>query len=57
MYTDTIILFISLDILFSINVVVVVVVEQTVGSISSKTLDYDCLYTLVLCTVSMIATS
>ena len=38
-------------------VVVVVVVGQTVGSISSKTLAYDCLYTLELCTVSMIATS
>ena len=37
--------------------VVVVVVGQTVGSISSKTLAYDCLYTLELCTVSMIATS
>ena len=38
-------------------VVVVVVVGQTVGSISSKTLAYDCLYTLELCTVSLIATS
>ena len=38
-------------------VVVVVVVGQTVGSISSKTLAYDCLYTLELCTASMIATS
>ena len=39
------------------EVVVVVVVGQTVGSISSKTLAYDCLYTLELCTASMIATS
>ena len=38
-------------------VVVVVVVGQTVGSISSKTMAYDCLYTLELCTASMIATS
>ena len=39
-------------------VVVVVVVGQTVGSISSRTLAYDCLYTLeLLCTASMIATS
>ena len=38
-------------------VVVVLVVGQTVGSISSKTLAYDCLYTLELCTASMIATS
>ena len=38
-------------------VVVVVVVGQTVGSISSKTLAYDCLYTLELCMASMIATS
>ena len=38
-------------------VVVVVVVGQIVGSISSKTLAYDCLYTLELCTASMIATS
>ena len=38
-------------------VVVVVVVGQTVGSISSKTLAYDCLCTLELCTASMIATS
>ena len=36
---------------------VVVVVGQTVGSISSKTLAYDCLCTLELCTASMIATS
>ena len=35
----------------------VVVVGQTVGSISSKTLAYDCFYTLELCTASMIATS
>ena len=35
----------------------VVVVGQTVGSISSKTLAYDCLYTLELCTASMIAPS
>ena len=34
-------------------VVVVVVVGQTVGSISSKTLAYDCLYTLELCTASL----
>ena len=38
-------------------VAVVVVVGQTVGSISSKTLAYDCLYTLELCTASLIATS
>ena len=38
-------------------VVVVVVVGQTVGSISSKTLAYDCLCTLGLWTASMIATS
>ena len=38
-------------------VVVVVVVGQTVGSIFSKTLAYDCLCTLELCTASMIATS
>ena len=38
-------------------VVVVIVVGQTVGSISSKTLAYDCLYTLELCTASIIATS
>ena len=37
-------------------VVVVVVVGQTVGSISSKTLAYDCLCTLELFTASMIAT-
>ena len=36
--------------------VVVVVVGQTVGSISSKTLAYDCLYILELCTASTIAT-
>ena len=35
----------------------VVVVGHTVGSISSKTLAYDCLCTLELCTASMIATS
>ena len=35
----------------------VVVVGQTVGSISSKTLAYDCLCTLELCTASMIVTS
>ena len=42
-----------------IVVVVVVVTGQTVGSISSKTLADDCLYTLELelCTASMIATS
>ena len=39
------------------TVVVVVVIGQTVGSISSKTLTYDCLCTLELCTASMIATS
>ena len=38
-------------------VVVVVVVGNTVRSISSKTLAYDCLYTLELCTASMIASS
>ena len=38
-------------------VVVVVLVEQTVGSISSRTLAYDCLRTLELCTASMIAIS
>ena len=38
-------------------VVVVVVVGQTVGAISSQMLAYDCLYTLELCTTSMIATS
>ena len=37
-------------------VVVVVVVGRTVGSISSKTLAYECLCTLELCTASMIAT-
>ena len=31
-------------------------VGQTVGSISSKTLAYDCLYTLELCTASLIPT-
>ena len=41
----------------AVVVVVVVVVGQTVGSISSKTLAYDCLCTLELCTASMIATS
>ena len=40
-----------------VEVVVVVVVGRTVGSISSKTLAYDCLCTLELCTTSMIATS
>ena len=35
----------------------VVVVGQTVGSISSRTLAYDCLCALELCTASMIATS
>ena len=34
---------------------IVVVVGQTVGSISSKMLAYDCLYTLELCTASMIS--
>ena len=43
--------------LWVIVVVVVVVVRQTVGSISCKTLAYDCLYTLELYTASMIATS
>ena len=38
-------------------VVVVIVVGQTVGSISGRTLAYDCLCTLELCTASMIATS
>ena len=38
-------------------VVVVVVIGQTVGSISSRTLAYDCLCTLELCTASLIATS
>ena len=38
-------------------VVVVVVVGQTVGSISSKTLAYDCLCTLELCMASLIDTS
>ena len=32
-------------------------IGQTVGSISSRTLAYDCLCTLELCTASMIATS
>ena len=41
----------------SVVVVVVVVIGQTVGSISSRTLAYDCLCTLELCTASMIATS
>ena len=40
-----------------VAVVVVLVVGQTVGSISSKTLAYDCLCTLELCTASMIAPS
>ena len=44
----------SSDALF---VVVVVVVGQTVASVSSKTLAYDCLCTLEVCTISMIATS
>ena len=39
------------------GIVVVVVVGQTVGSISSRTLAFDCLCTLELCTASMIATS
>ena len=39
------------------GIVVVVVVGQSLGSISSKSLAYDCLYTLELCTASMIATS
>ena len=43
--------------LIVVVVVVVVVVGQTVGSISSRTLAYDCLCTLKLCTASMIATS
>ena len=34
-----------------------IVVGQTVGSISSQTLAYDCLCKLELCTASMIATS
>ena len=38
-------------------VVVVVVIGNTVGSISSRTLAYDCLCTLEFCTASMIATS
>ena len=38
-------------------VVIVVVVGQIVGSISSRTLAYDCFCTLELCTASMIATS
>ena len=41
----------------SLQVSVIVVVEQTIGSISSKTLANNCFYTLELCTVSMIATS
>ena len=40
-----------------VQLVVVVVLGQTVGPISSKMLAYDCLYTLELCTASMIATS
>ena len=44
-------------IVVAVAVVVVVVVRQTVGSISIKTLAYDCFYTLALCTASMIATS
>ena len=36
---------------------VVVVVGQTVGSISSKMLACDCLYTLEMFTASLIATS
>ena len=40
-----------------IVVVVVADIGQTVGSISSRMLAYDCLYTLELCTASMIATS
>ena len=38
-------------------VVVVLVVGQTDGFISSRTLAYDCLCTFELCTASMIATS
>ena len=37
--------------------VAVVVVGHTVGSISSETLAYHCLFTLELCLASMIATS
>ena len=37
-------------------IVVVILVGQTVGSVSSKTLAYECLYILELCTLSMIAT-
>ena len=48
---------ILLENLLSVIVVVVVVVGQTVGSISTKTLAYDCLYTLELCPASLIATS
>ena len=40
----------------SYSIVVVVVMVQTAGSISSKTLANDCLCTLGLCTASMIAT-
>ena len=36
---------------------VVVIVGHTVGSISSKTLTYDFLWTLELCTASIIVTS
>ena len=35
--------------------VVVVIVGQTIGSISSETLAYDCLCTVESCTASMIA--
>ena len=41
--------------LIVVVVVAVVVIGQTVGSISSRTLAYDCLCTLELCTASMIA--
>ena len=42
---------------YEVVVVVVLAVGQTVGSISRNKLAYDCLYTLELCTASMIATS
>ena len=48
---------VALALVVIVVVVVVVVVGQTVGSISSRTLAYDCLCTLELCTASMIATS
>ena len=41
----------------SLEVLVIVVVGQTIGSISSKMLANDCLYALEFCTVSVIATS